>query len=78
MELIRDIRTNMTEISDLVDTLQNEGDILAMKRENGLVKTTQDLIWKLIPEESEKIYNELMNIFDERIASINLTESIFR
>ena len=78
MELIRDIRTNMTEISDLVDTLQNEGDILAMKRENGLVKTTQDLFWKLIPEESEKIYNELMNIFDERIASINLTESIFR
>ncbi len=58
--------------------LENEGDILSAKRENGLVKTTENLIWQLAAEEAEKIHKELMNIFDERLASLRLTESVFQ
>ena len=75
--LLRDIRTNMSELSDLIKSLESEWDILSAKRENGLVKATEDLIWQLSSEEAEKLHAELINIFDERIASLKLTESIF-
>ncbi len=75
--LLRDIRSNMSELSDLVKSLESEGDILSAKRENGLVKATEDLIWQLMAEEAEKLHKELMDIFDERIASLKLTESVF-
>lgn len=77
ISLLRDIRTNMSELRDIVQALENDGDILSCKRENGLVKTTNDLIWQLGAEEAEKLHAELMNMFDERMASLKLTESIF-
>ncbi|MBP9780093.1 AAA family ATPase [Candidatus Gracilibacteria bacterium] len=76
--LLRDIRSNMSELSDLVKSLESEGDVLSAKRENGLVKATEDIIWQLGAEETEKLYKELMDIFDERIASLKLTESVFQ
>jgi hypothetical protein len=75
--LLRDIRSNMSELSDLVKSLESEGDVLSAKRENGLVKATEDLIWQLGTEEAGKLYKEIMDIFDERIASLKLTESVF-
>ncbi len=76
--LLRDIRSNMSELSDLVKSLESEWDVLSAKRENGLVKATEDIIWQLGAEETEKLYKELMDIFDERIASLKLTESVFQ
>lgn len=42
------------------------------------MKATEDIIWQLGAEETEKLYKELMDIFDERIASLKLTESVFQ
>lgn len=75
--LLRDIHTNISELQDLVKWLQNEWDILLVKRENWLVKSTEDLIWQLSADEAQKLHGEFIQIFDERIASIKLTENIF-